>query len=151
MENIFDKESYIQFVNDHRPQPHQGKWTDEEENIILVCIKNAASLSDIKKVIRLRTNGAICTKANHLGYGNKRNKNDGHTYFHKEINHKNRRTKDEISEEREKVPIESTNSTGTNIEVDSDIISKVEISVADIDIITDILTRVRSSAAAGDL
>ncbi len=144
MTKIFDKESYIQLVNDHRPQPHKSRWIREENNILLVSIENGISLAGISEIISLRSQGAICTRANYLGYGNKRNKDDGHTYFHKEINYKNRRTKEEMYKEREKIPIEPTSSTGTNIEVDNDIISKVEISVADLDKIIKILTTAKA-------
>jgi len=97
-----------------------------------------------------RSLGAIRTRANCLGYGNRKNEDDGETYFSREINHKNRRTKDEIMEVKEFVsaPIESKNSLRTDIEVDVDIIPKesrkVEISIVDLDSIIQILTLARS-------
>jgi len=76
------------------PQPHRSKWTDEETSYMKESIENNATLDEIAKVIFERSHGAILTKANSLGYGNYRNKNDGLTYFKDEIKHKSRSYKD---------------------------------------------------------
>lgn len=136
---IFNIENYIQIVIQNSiPQPHRSKWTDEEDNIIIDCIKYGLSLSDIHKIISLRTPEAIRTRANHLGYGFYRNRDDGLTYFHNKINHNYRRTKNEIQAWKESVPIpiEPHDSLGKDNKVDVDIIPKiatrVEISVVDL-------------------
>ena len=145
---IFNIEDYIQLMIQNS-EPHGSNWTDSENSIIVECIANGVSLSDIKRIISLRSLGAIRTRANSLGYGNRRNEDDGETYFSREINYKNRRTKDEILEGKEfvSVPIESKNSLRTDNEIDTVIIAKkstkVEISVEDLDAIIDMLTLVR--------
>ncbi len=142
----FDKQTYIaQAIQNSLPQSHRSKWTNEEDDILLECIGNGLSLADIAKIIRLRSFGAIRTRANHLGYGNKKNKKDDDTYFFNKINHKTRRGKDEMLKELEKVPIEPKNPMGEDIEIASDIIpKKVEIFVDDIDVIIQILTAAKA-------
>jgi hypothetical protein len=76
------------------------------------------------KIISLRTKGAILFKANNLGYGQKRNVDNGETYFTNGINHISRRTKDEILAEEGKVPIPSAKSVEDLLNKSTDIIAK---------------------------
>lgn len=120
-----------QAIENSIPQPHKLKWTEAEDKIIANCIENGLSLSDIHRIISLRTPEAIRSRGNHLGDSYYRNKDDGLTYFHNEINHKYRRTKDKTLEAKEfkPIPIESKNSLGKDIKVVVDIIPKKQIIV----------------------
>jgi len=57
------------------------RWTEEEVNLLEESIKNGKSLEEIAEVITLRTDGAIKTKANILGYGHYIDRIDELTYF----------------------------------------------------------------------
>ena len=94
-------------IENHEPQMHRSPWIKEEDSIIHKLIEINEPLENIHKILRLRTKSAIYTRANNLGYGYKRNNDNGLTYFIQDINHKNRRTKDEILADEGKVPIKS--------------------------------------------
>ncbi len=147
-----NKEDFIRLaIQNCHPQVHGSRWTTDEDNILHESIQKSLSLEDISKIIKLRSHSAIYTRANSLGFAYKRNNDDGLTYFHTEINHKNRRTMKEIMEGKESasIPIESTDSTGTDIEVTNDSIpEKIEIDIVDFDIIIHILTVTREKAVA---
>lgn len=87
---------------------HKKKWTVDEETKLLSLIKKNSSIDVIVKMIE-RTESAIKTKANYLGFGHYCDKTVDKSYFHNEINHKNRRTKEELlADGIDKVPIPST-------------------------------------------
>ena len=105
------KEIYMeQAIANCEPQLHRSKWLQEEDDVLLELIGYYVPLEDIQKVISLRSVSAIYTRANYYGFGYKMNKEDNKVYFHKGINHKNRRTKEEILAELGKVPIHSAKS-----------------------------------------
>lgn len=93
-------------------QKHSSKWTHDETNFLRTSIKNGKSLEDVMKIISLRTDKAILKKAHEFGYGNHRNKKDGLIYFKNNINHKERRCKNEsISTSKEADTIGSEDSS----------------------------------------
>ena len=130
----FNKEDFIKLtIQNSKPQAHRSKWTAKEDEVLHECISKGFALEDISKIISLRSYSTIYTKANYLGYGYKRDNFNGKTYFHKEINHKNRRKKEEILEDKEFLPVstEKKESQRTDNKVDSVIIAKkIEINIA---------------------
>ncbi len=86
---------------------HKKRWTPKEDVHLIRLIKRDCSI-DVAVSQLERTEPAIKTRANYLGFGYKTNKDDGQIYFHEDIHHKKRRTKEEILAELGKVPIHST-------------------------------------------
>ena len=79
----FNKKDFIKLaIQNSTTEIHGSTWTKSEEKIILECIQHNLPLEDISKIIIKRSRSAIYTKANSLGYGYKRNDDDGLTYFH---------------------------------------------------------------------
>ena len=62
-------------------QRKNSKWTKEEINFLKESIIKDKALEEIADVITLRTHEAIILRANILGYGYYRSKNDRLTYF----------------------------------------------------------------------
>ena len=83
---------------------HRKRWTSKEDVHLIRLINRNCSI-DVAVSQLERTKASIFTRANYLGFGYKANKDDGKIYFLEDINHKNRRTKEEILADREKVPI----------------------------------------------
>ena len=102
----FKQDILENLIKNHQQQAHKSKWTNEEDILLLECIACNWSQKEINtRAIKHRTKASIFTRANYLGFGYKTNKDDGQIYFLEDINHKNRRTKEEILAELGKVPI----------------------------------------------
>jgi len=88
---------------------HNKKWSKDEQTRLLTAIVSNKPLDIIANIIE-RTESAIKTKANHLGFGHYHDKEVDKIYFINKINHKKRRTKEELYNTQlvgsiEKVPI----------------------------------------------
>ena len=121
------------------------RWSKEEISSVLKGIAQNKSIEDFANDLN-RTIQAVCSKGNLLGHGYFTNKIDGLMYFKETINHKNRRTNDEILEGTAKVPIESAKAVEDCDKKSTVIIPKkrtIEISLGDIDLIIKILTKER--------
>ena len=123
------------------------RWSKEESSLLSEYTKQGISLQDISKKLN-RSIPAIFSKGNELGYGYYSNKEDGLKYFKAEVNHKHRRTKEEIQEGKEflSVATERKDSQRIDNKVDTVIISKAEINLIDLDIVIQILTTTRDNA-----
>jgi hypothetical protein len=124
------------------------RWSKEELFLLSQYIREGISLQDVSKLLN-RSVSAIYSKANKLGYGYKTNKSDGLKYFKEEIQHKNRRTKEEILEGKEflSVATENNESQGTDNKVDTVIIpKKIEINLIELNRAIQILTTARNNA-----
>jgi len=122
-------------------------WSEKESSLLSEYINQGISLQDISKKLN-RSIPAIISKGNELGYGYYSNKEDGLKYFKAEVNHKHRRTKEENLEGKEflSVVTEAKESQGTDIEVVTDIMPKIEITLKAPGISIEILTTTRDNA-----
>jgi len=121
-----NKDILNNLIENYEQQLHRSKWTFSEDVILLEAIANSWSVQKIKSLaIKLRTESAIYTRANYLGFGYKTNKDNGQIYFHEDIHHKKRRTKEEILAELGKVPIRSAKSVEDCVEESTVIIPEI--------------------------
>jgi len=122
------------------------RWSKEESYLLSEYINQDMSLQDVTELLN-RSESSIISKANKLGYGYYSNKDDGLKYFKSEVNHKHRKTKEELQEGKEflSVATENNESQGTDIEVVTDIIPKIEITLKTPGISIEILTTSRDN------
>ena len=105
---------------------HRKGWTSKEDVHLIRLIKRNCSIDVIVSQLE-RSEPAIKTRANYLGFGYYHNKADEKTYFVGEINHKNRRTKDEILAAEGKVPIRSARIVEDHVKKSTVIIAEKKI------------------------
>ncbi len=101
-------------------------WSEEDLTLLSKNIDQNRSIREIAQHLN-RSEPAITTKGNGLGYGYYTDRVTGLKYFKNKINHKKRRTKVEILEGKEFVSVATDNkkSCGTDIEVVIDIIAQI--------------------------
>ena len=124
------------------------RWSNVDLKTLQSTIIQNIAIEDIAKQLN-RSVQAVCTKGNNLGCGYRTNKSDGLKYFTENINHKNRRTKEEILEGKEflSVATENNESQGTDNKVDTVIIpKKIEINLIELNRAIQILTTARNNA-----
>lgn len=101
---------------------HKKVWTPEEDVHLIKLIQRDDSI-DVAISKLERTEQAIKTRANYLGFGYRLNKADKKTYFTNQIKHKNRRTNEEILSEGENIPIKPTISAEDCVQESTSIIA----------------------------
>ena len=101
---------------------HKKVWTSQEDLHLIKLIQRNDSI-DVAISELERTEQAIKTRANYLGFGYRLNKADEKTYFIDQIKHKNRRTNEEILSEGENIPIKPTISVEDCVQESTSIIA----------------------------
>jgi len=125
------------------------QWSESDIAVLQQSIFQNRSVEGVSKQLN-RSEPAVISKGNELGYGYYTDKVTGQKYFKKTINHKHRRTQADIQEGKEfmSAPPENQSSQNVDIEDRKNIIPKIEIDPVDIDFMIQILTMAKNKAVS---